>query len=213
MPYAVSDPSITPGNISTTYGYNSDYDFGNDTVWGNQWKQAISRGDNAFAQKLEGIMRAQKNAPGMQNATNAWWNNRLNTGSVPTNTQPLDLGTISVTSKNDQGYQNIGLGQTPNVSPTGITYSGGPTGGGWDMNTLSQFYKKPANSLNGSLPSFNSVTPNNGGNSPVSYNNGNNGAKSLADIDWTSSQNFTNGNTVPNRQWNSNTGTYSNTGY
>lgn len=203
MPYSVSDPTITPGNISTTYGYNSDYDFGNDTVWGNQWKQAISRGDNAFAQKLEGIMRAQKNAPGMQNATNAWWNNRINTGSVPTNTQPLDLGTIAVTGKGDQGYQNIGLGQTPNVSPTGITYSGGPTGGGWDMNTLSQFYKKPTG--------FTPTTG--GGGSPVSYNNGNNGAKSIADIDWSSQQGTQIGNNVPNRKWDANTGTYSNTGY
>lgn len=208
MPYAVSDPSMTPGGVGKTYGYNDDYNFGGDTVWGNQWKQAVQRGDLAFAQKLETIMRAQNNAPGMQNASNAWYNNRLNTGSVPTNTQPLDLGTIGVTGKNDQGYQNIGLGQTPNVSPTGITYSGGPSSTpGSNPNT--QWFSSMMKNQGGYTPPS-TYTPPTGGGAPVSPLNN---QKSLADIDWSSQQGTQIGNTVPNRRWDANTGTYSNTGY
>lgn len=214
MPYVVSDPSITPGGVGKTYGYNNDYNFGGDTVWGNQWKQAVQRGDLAFAQKLETIMRSQKNAPGMQNATNAWWNNRLNTGSVPTNTQPLNLGQIAVTSKSDQGYQNINLGQTPNVSPTGITYSGGPSANAgsnpntqWFTNMMKNqgSYSTPPTTNNNNPGGY--VT---GGPAPVS-----NGApKTIADIDWSSQQSGNNtGGTVPNRQWDWNSGTYLSTGY
>lgn len=205
MAVLYSDPTMTASGEALPYQYNTDYDFGGDKIWGQNWKTAISRGDLAYAQRLENVMKAQAAAPGMQNANNAWWNNRLNTGSVPTNTQPLNLGQISVTAPNDPGYQNIPLGAKPMINPTSgaITYGQGNSGAGWGDGIMNKFYKNQPNSQSlANLPQNNTTNTNNT-TTPKLYN-----------IDWSNQQQTNSpGYNNSNRTWENGTGTYQQTGY